>query len=162
MNKSNIGIILLVVFGIVFANNFFINKDLKSSATLTFLNFDQSLIQYSDSQIGKGLNVLNVVIIISHVLIPILIFLMLLTLTRGFLKALIFTALIITALHLINYTFLDNNPFSWNALVSLLPLSGILHLFSIWSQIQHSVVNHITQNVTNISNNLTGIVADMT
>jgi len=133
--KNWIHIVGAVALVIVFFSNYLVTSDLGGSFITSILDFDSSLSTYIDSVLVDSTkdNILSIVVIIAHLYLYIWVFLVLLYYVfpmQGIFSNLIFTTLLIMLLHVINFTFIDNNPFTFASLKELVPYSGIWHLLT--------------------------------
>jgi hypothetical protein len=152
---------------IVFFANYLEYNDFKQGFTNTILNFDKSLSMYVDKQVSTGMTdwIIPGIIIIAHIFIYIYLILLLqnyVFVNNGFFSNLIIATIVIMLLHIIQFTFIDNNPFSMNALKDMLPYSGIWHLLTNFGQLTNSIPH--TSNITNTTGNYsnTTINVDLT
>lgn len=153
----------IVSIAIVFFYNYMTLKNTFTNAFLeTVLNFDKSLTQVVDSIVTGGTGLTTVFVILAHLYLYVWIFLLfnMYILPNGGIMNIIWTSLFIMALHVVHFTFVDNNPLTLDSIVTLFPFSGLFHLLTNLDALSNpKLIEAVTEtinntNVTNITSNL--------
>jgi len=153
-------------FLIVIIANYLRIDDLKESILTGLLDFDTSLKTYIDTQlIGSGDVIIPILVIIAHLFIYVYIFLLFqyyVFPNTGLFSNFLIVSIVILLLHVIKFTFFDNNPFSFSAMSGLLPYSGVWHLLSNFGALTGDGVGKVVEeNITNATNS-SGVNLDLT
>lgn len=150
---STIAFIICLI--IVIFTNYGLNKDLQKSATEAGLNFDNSLTQYSDGLIGKGMTAMDWIVVIAHIFIPVYIFILIMHFTNNsFFSSVILAVMVILVLHAINFGVIDKEKVTFEAFKTSLPFSGTVHFIQVYPEIKGNVIPHIEEEINNITNTI--------